>query len=210
LPPAIRARVGKKSTIATGFVVDAQVARRLAFLRLTNVVYISQGHARIAGPVDDVGRFDAEPLLEALTRRQARLSRAEVPFPEHRRAIAGVAQHLRERDLPGVQPARRAGGDCFPDAGADGQTSGHQRGAARRALVLAVEVRQPHALRGELVDARGRRVQDAPVVARRHSVPDVVGEHEQDVGFGRGVGLRREREPGDQYAGGDQRSDQPC
>jgi hypothetical protein len=104
-----------------------------------------------------------------------------VPFAEHRGAITGLAQHLGDRDLPRMQPARRTGGDRLADAGADRQAPGHQRGSARRALVFDVEVRELQPLAGEPVDARRRRVENAAVVAGRHAISDVVGEHEQDV-----------------------------
>jgi hypothetical protein len=57
-----------------GLVVQLDVMRRLTFLRFADVVHILERHPGIPGPVNDVGRLEAEPLLKALIGRQASLS----------------------------------------------------------------------------------------------------------------------------------------
>src|SRR6185312_2826347 len=74
---------------ARGLVVELDVPRRLAFLRFADVVHILERHPRIAGPIDDVGGLEAEPLVEALIVRQASWPGAEVPLAEHRGPVAG-------------------------------------------------------------------------------------------------------------------------
>ena len=101
---------------ARGLVVELHVPGPFTLLRFTDVIHILERHAGVGGPVDDVGRLESKPLVEALIRRQASLSRPEVPFPEHRRAVTGLAQHLGERDLPWMQAARGAGRDRLADA----------------------------------------------------------------------------------------------
>jgi hypothetical protein len=63
-------------------VVQLHVARRFPFPGFTDVVHVLERHAGVAGPVDDVGRLEAEPLIEALVRRQASVCRPEVPLPD--------------------------------------------------------------------------------------------------------------------------------
>jgi hypothetical protein len=84
------------------FVVQPHVMRLLAFPGLADVVHILEGHVGVRGPVDDVGGLEAEPFVEALVGRQAAFSGAQVPLAKHCRAVACVAQHLGDRDLPRV------------------------------------------------------------------------------------------------------------
>src|SRR6478736_111900 len=94
----------------------AQVTRAFAFPGFADVVYVPQRHAGLARPIDDVGCLETEPLVKSLIGRQTALPGSEVPLAEHRRAVAGVAQHLGDRDFPGVQTAGRAGCNRLADA----------------------------------------------------------------------------------------------
>src|ERR1700751_1570968 len=98
------------------FVVQAHVSWLLAFPCFPNVVHIFDRHAGLSVPVDDVGRLESEPFVEALIGWEASWARTKVPLAEDRSAIADIAQHLSNRDLPWVQPAGRTGCNCFADA----------------------------------------------------------------------------------------------
>jgi len=175
-------------------VVDTDVARLLSFPPFADVVDIAQRHLMVRRPVDDVRGLEAEPFVEALIGRQSSFSRADVPFAKDRRAVARFAEHLRERDLPRVQPARRTRRHGLANARTDRQTARHQRGAAGRTLVFDIEICQPQALGSELVHSRRWGIENAAIVRRWHAISDIVAEDENDVGPRRSwLSLRRTR-----------------
>jgi hypothetical protein len=122
-------------------VVDVKIGRLLAFPCFADVVDVPKRHAGLARPIDDVGGLETKPLVKTLVGRQPSLPCAQMPFAEHRRAIAGFAEHLRNRDLPRVQSTWRAGRNRFTDARTNRQAPGHERGATGCALVFDIEVR---------------------------------------------------------------------
>ena len=129
-----------------------------------------------------VGARDAVPLVEALMGGEALLGAAEMPLAPHARGVALRRQQLRDGDLPLRQPVRGAADRDFVGPGPDREAARHQRRARRRALRLDVEVEQPHAFAGELVDARrGRAAQDAAAIDAQLAIAEVVREHENDI-----------------------------
>src|SRR5208337_4227702 len=98
----------------------------------------------------------------------------------------GVAlrrQQLRDCNLPQSQTIRGASDRHLVCARSDGVTAGNERRTRGRALRLDVEIEQPHAFGGELVNAWcWRAAQDAAAVTTQLAVGQVVHEHEDDIG----------------------------
>ena len=100
---------------------------------------------------------------------------AEVPLAEERRGVADRLQRLGDGDFPQRDAA------ALRRAGADRVAPGQQRGARDGAGELDVEVVEPDALGGELVDARRRHAAHAAVDADL-APSEVVGEDQTMLG----------------------------
>ena len=102
----------------------------------------------------------------------------------------GVSQRferLGDRDIPLLQPDRRAGCAHLGQAGADRRLSGDERGTAGRATVLRVVVGEGHAFFADAVDVGRHVADDAMGVAADVGLPDVVAEDDENIGL---FGLR--------------------
>jgi hypothetical protein len=140
------------------------------------------GYHQEGVPTD--GRRDAVELVEALVLRLAVRLRAEMPFTENRRGVAGVAQHLGHGDFrPRQRDVRPL--DCNQrQPRADGIASRHQCGARRCASRLNQELCQPQTFGSKPIDAGRRRSAQLPAaVDPEIAVAGVVGKNEKDVRF---------------------------
>ena len=111
---------------------------------------------------------------------------ADMPLSVHRGGIALVAEHLREGELVRFYEAGSA--DSLEDASerdSERHSSGEQAVAAGGADGgRRVGIGEPHAFAGESIDVWGFHL-GFVVVATQVAVAEVVGEDEEDVGFGR-------------------------
>src|SRR5262249_1678623 len=123
----------------------------------------------------------AEELVEPVDRGQMLVAIAEVVLAELASGVAEVLEELRDRGILGLEAECRARHAHFGQAGADWRLPGDERGASRRAALLAIEVGEVRALFGDAVDVGGPVAHDAVVVAADVEPADVVAHDEQDV-----------------------------
>ena len=143
-----------------------------------------------------------EPIIEALIHRQELAKLSEMPLAHDRGRVPARLQHFRNRDLFGRQALcgvvakhfRRRAGRHAVRAAANRQPSGQERGPARRAHRLDVEVRPLLSLGRHAIEARRADVRAAE--RSEIAVPQVVGEDDDDVRR-RLRRLRGERRDGD-------------
>src|SRR5262249_60393347 len=113
-----------------------------------------------------VGAWDAVPLIESLMRGESLFGAAEMPLAPHASSVALRRQQLRDSNLPERQAVWDATDRDLVGAGADRESACHEGRPRGRALRLDVEVEQPHAFAGDLVNARrGRATHPAPPLA---------------------------------------------
>ena len=111
------------------------------------------------------------------------LAGGDVPFAGDVGAVAGGPEHLGERDAAAVEIAAVGVGAVvlhhMADAGLMRIEAGEQRGARGAAARHVVELREPHATRGERVEIRRG---DLAAVATDVGVADIVGHDDDEVG----------------------------
>ena len=172
-------------------VINFKIAALLAFPTLHDVFrldarFLEPDRRRIEGFIG--GARDAEPLVEPLTGGQPALVAAEMPLAEVAGAVTMAGEQLGNGDFPLRQSVKLAGERHGVRTAANGVASGQDGRAARRTLRLDVEVEQPRALGGELVNARRRRAsKNAAAITADFAVAKVVHQDEDDVGFVRRV-----------------------
>src|SRR5713226_5075785 len=133
----------------------------------------------------------AVPLVEASIRGETRFSAAEVPLAPNPGGIALCRQELRQRNLPSGQPFGDAPSRYLVGPRANWKAAGHQRGTRGSALSLDIEIQQSSTLAGKFIDAwRGRTTKDAATIDPELAIAEIVGEHQDDVGFSRNRGRR--------------------
>ena len=120
---------------------------------------------------------EAEGVVESLAIGHAgRARRPEPPFADHGRAVAGITQHLCDRDIFG--PQRNVAVSADPRVA--GVHPGHQRrprrGAHRAARVV---LRKADAFAREAIERR--RGKSRLSVCTEIAVPEVVGLNEQHI-----------------------------
>ena len=127
--------------------------------------------AALAGEIVDLADDIAVEIVEAPVLRPVfPVGMAKVPLADHQRLVARLFQRLRKRPLVDREPIGVAREDDERlQAVAHGVAAGHQLRARGRADRHAVEILEPDALVGELVDigsrirprdSRGRRCRD--------------------------------------------------
>ena len=146
------------------------------------------------------GEPPPEPVVARL-RLGGRVELAvEVPLAEVPAVVPGGVQHARQRGLRRSQVDGGAFGNPVVHARPPRRPAGQQAGPARRAdRRRRVELREPHALRRQPVDAGG--LDDGVPVTAEVSVPEVVAEDEQDV---RAIEFRRRAGGVSPLSGGDE------
>ena len=145
---------------------------------LRHVMRIGQPHAFV------VGAQRAVPFVKTVIGREAAVFGADVPLAVDRGRVTGFRQDGADGALPRDDAAAVAAERDGVVAGADRETSGHQRRAGRRALRLDDVVRQLRAFLCEIVHAPGiGAAQDAAAVATQFSHAEVVDVEKQNVWF---------------------------
>ena len=146
-------------------------------------------HARQVGPrlgpvgmerphVVRVGH--AEPLVEAMARRQKRWEVPEMPLAEEGRRIAALARELGDGGLALGEPVRRGGDERARDADAIGVAAGEDRSARGGAHGLGrIEAREARTLAREPVEVGGREVAGSVAADVRPAL--VVGDDQHDI-----------------------------
>src|SRR5206468_1970297 len=108
----------------------------------------------------------------------------EVPLAEMTGAVSDTGKQLGNRHLPLRETLEAAADRDGVRAGPNGEAAGHDRGSARRALCLDVEVGQPHSFSCQLIDVWRRcATSDAPAIDAHLPITEVVHEDEDDVRF---------------------------
>ena len=125
----------------------------------------------------------AEELVEAVRRREIDVAITEVVLAELAGRVAVRLEQLGDRRVLRRQTGRGAGEPDLAHARAVDALPGDERRAPGGAALLAVGVREQHALVGDPVDVR------RPVAHQPHAVtaevrdPDVVAPEDEDVGL---------------------------
>lgn len=167
--------------------------------------------AAIAAPIEERVRefrrareappFDPDRGLKPAIHRPVRIAVTEVPLPEHRGAVAGCAELLRQGRYSGANEG--AAGRDRRRGIAQRIAAGEELAARGRTHRRHMEVGEAHAFIVQPIDVRG--LQKRMPVAAEVAVPGVVHQHEEDVGpFSRGCEQcagEEERETGEWFHG---------
>ena len=124
----------------------------------------------------------AEPLVEAVDRRQELVAITEVVLAELRGGVADGLQHFGQRRVALLDAALRARDADRRHAGADRQLAHDECRAAGGAARLAVVVGEQHAVARDAVDV-GRVSHQAVGVGTHVPDADVVAPDDEDVGL---------------------------
>ncbi len=125
----------------------------------------------------------AEELVESVRGRQRLVGVAQVVLAELRGHVALLLEQLGNRHVTRLQPFLRAGQADLQHAGPEARLAGDEAGAAGRAALLAVPVREQGAVLGNAVDIGSPVAHLAEVVGADVPVADVVAPQNQDVWF---------------------------
>ena len=123
----------------------------------------------------------AEELVEPVHRRQVLVQVAEVVLAELAGGVAERLEQFGDRRILSGPADVGAGYTDLAHPGAVHALPADERGAARRAALLAVGIGEPHALVGDAVDVRRAIAHQAVAVTTQIADPDVVAPEHQDV-----------------------------
>ena len=101
----------------------------------------------------------------------------QVPFAKHAGVITAITQNPADGHL--VVAQHRAAHDGVPHACAIGPVAGNQRRARRRTGRRHVVVREPHAVRMQLVEMR--RLEHRIAMTRQIAIALVIGDHQNHI-----------------------------
>ena len=123
-------------------------------------------------------------LIVALGVGQRIVRFAEMPFPAEKGLVACLFQHRPQGPFRLRQAAALALEGHRGHAAAVGDAARLHRGAARRAAWLGVEGEEGHAfIRQPFEVGRGHAAAGASSVRRGVSIPEIIGDDHDDVGF---------------------------
>ena len=193
----LHALLGQRAGVDTGLLADAAEARLDRGIVLVGGLAVEhaaraelRAERRVLRVIRQLGLFlgievieVAVELVEAVHRRQEFVAVAQMVLAELAGRIALRLQQLGDRGILLAQAQRRAGQADLGEAGAQARLAGDERGAARRAALLGIDVGEHHPFAGDAVDIGRLVAHQAARVSADVGLADVVTPDDDDVGL---------------------------